>query len=86
MSCKKWIGRDTIDVNSLHGQGIKRLADGLKPEAFAPDGLVEAVRGTARPSLPTRRAVASRVEGQRPTLFPKFYSAASAMRHEARTS
>lgn len=44
---KDWIGRDTIDVNSLHGQGISKLADGLKPEAFAPDGLVEAVRGTA---------------------------------------
>ena len=32
-------------VNSLHWQGIARLADGLKPEAFAEDGLVEAVRG-----------------------------------------
>jgi len=32
-------------VNSLHWQGIARLADGLKPEAFAADGLVEAVRG-----------------------------------------
>jgi putative glutamine amidotransferase len=32
-------------VNSLHWQGIARLAAGLKPEAFAADGLVEAVRG-----------------------------------------
>ncbi len=32
-------------VNSLHWQGIARLADGLKPEAFAEDGLIEAVRG-----------------------------------------
>jgi putative glutamine amidotransferase len=31
-------------VNSLHGQGIDRLADGLVVEARAPDGLVEAVR------------------------------------------
>ena len=30
-------------VNSLHGQGIDRLADGLRAEALAPDGLVEAV-------------------------------------------
>ncbi len=29
-------------VNSLHGQGINRLAQGLRPVAFAPDGLVEA--------------------------------------------
>ena len=33
----------TITVNSLHGQGIARLADGLVAEAHAADGLVEAV-------------------------------------------
>ena len=42
---RDWIGRDEIMVNSLHWQGIARLADGLKPEAFAEDGLIEAVRG-----------------------------------------
>ncbi|MGB6909308.1 MAG: gamma-glutamyl-gamma-aminobutyrate hydrolase family protein [Methyloceanibacter sp.] len=42
---RDWIGSDEIMVNSLHSQGIARLADGLKPEAFAEDGLVEAVRG-----------------------------------------
>jgi putative glutamine amidotransferase len=31
-------------VNSLHGQGVKRLADGLVVEATAPDGLIEAFR------------------------------------------
>lgn len=30
-------------VNSLHSQGIDRLADGLRVEALAPDGLIEAV-------------------------------------------
>lgn len=30
-------------VNSLHSQGIDRLADGLRVEAVAPDGLIEAV-------------------------------------------
>lgn len=30
-------------VNSLHGQGLDRLADSLKADAHAPDGLVEAV-------------------------------------------
>jgi putative glutamine amidotransferase len=29
-------------VNSLHGQGVDRLAGGLAVEATAPDGLVEA--------------------------------------------
>ncbi|MCS3807121.1 gamma-glutamyl-gamma-aminobutyrate hydrolase family protein [Xanthomonas sp. 4461] len=32
-------------VNSLHGQGIATLADGLLVEATAPDGLIEAFRG-----------------------------------------
>jgi putative glutamine amidotransferase len=34
--------RDTIQVNSLHGQAVNRLADGLRVEARAPDGVVEA--------------------------------------------
>jgi putative glutamine amidotransferase len=33
-----------VMVNSLHGQGIDRLGDGLTVEARAPDGLVEGVR------------------------------------------
>lgn len=35
-------------VNSLHGQGIATLAEGLLIEATAPDGLIEAFRGSAR--------------------------------------
>mgnify|MGYP005853407107 CR=1 FL=1 len=42
---RDWVGKDQILVNSLHWQGIARLAEGLKPEAFAEDGLIEAVRG-----------------------------------------
>lgn len=37
-------GADSVMVNSLHGQGIARLGDGLAVEARAPDGLIEAVR------------------------------------------
>jgi putative glutamine amidotransferase len=33
----------SVQVNSLHGQGLDRLAEGLRVEARAPDGLVEAV-------------------------------------------
>lgn len=32
----------TVRVNSLHGQGVARLADGLRVEARASDGLIEA--------------------------------------------
>ncbi len=42
---REWVGADDIIVNSLHGQGIARLADGLTAEGFAEDGLIEAVRG-----------------------------------------
>lgn len=38
-------------VNSLHGQGINRLAQGLTAEALAPDGLIEAVRVTGAPGF-----------------------------------
>ena len=32
----------SFEVNSVHGQGVNRLAEGLHVEARAPDGLVEA--------------------------------------------
>lgn len=37
------IGKDKIDVNSYHHQGIKKLSYKLLPMAYAEDGLVEAV-------------------------------------------
>jgi putative glutamine amidotransferase len=37
-------GGTTLTVNSLHAQGIDRLAEGLAVEATAPDGIIEAVR------------------------------------------
>jgi putative glutamine amidotransferase len=40
----QWAGGTTAQVNSLHGQGIKRMGRGLVAEALAPDGLVEGVR------------------------------------------
>lgn len=44
-------GRREIMVNSLHGQGIDRLAGGLAVEAEAPDGIIEAVRVEHAPAL-----------------------------------
>lgn len=46
-------GTTEIGVNSLHNQGIDRLAPGLTVEAVAPDGTIEAVRvipGQASPA------------------------------------
>ncbi len=31
-----------MEVNSVHGQGVERLGEGLRIEALAPDGLIEA--------------------------------------------
>jgi putative glutamine amidotransferase len=42
-------GTTEIPVNSLHNQGIDRLAPGLAIEAVAPDGTIEAVRAVNAP-------------------------------------
>ena len=44
-------GAVTARVNSLHGQGIDSLAEGLQIEATAPDGLIEAVSAPAAKSF-----------------------------------
>jgi putative glutamine amidotransferase len=45
------LGEPSIAVNSLHGQGVNRLAPGLRVEARAPDGLVEAFSVAAAPGF-----------------------------------
>jgi putative glutamine amidotransferase len=50
------VGKNEFIVNSVHGQGVNRLAQGLRVEAVAPDGLVEAfsaerVNGQAAPGF-----------------------------------
>ena len=37
-------GESNIRVNSLHGQGIDRLADSFAVEAVSEDGLIEGIR------------------------------------------
>jgi len=44
-------GASDVMVNSLHGQGIDRLAPGLEIEAVAPDGQIEAVRVAGAPAF-----------------------------------
>ena len=45
------IGAQPVEVNSVHGQGIDRLAADLTAEAFAPDGQIEAVSINTHPGF-----------------------------------
>ncbi len=36
-------GEMTAEVNSLHKQGVDKIAPGMRVEAFAPDGMIEAI-------------------------------------------
>jgi putative glutamine amidotransferase len=49
-------GASEVMVNSVHGQGIDELAPGLRIEALAPDGLIEAI------SVPNAKAFACAVQ------------------------
>jgi len=40
---EKIVGTENMMVNSLHGQGIDKLGVGLSAQAYAPDGLIEAI-------------------------------------------
>lgn len=44
-------GRTGFAVNSLHGQAVDRLAPGLRTEALAPDGTIEAFTVTHAPGF-----------------------------------
>jgi putative glutamine amidotransferase len=44
-------GARRLTVNSVHGQGIDRIAPGLAVEAVAPDGTIEAVRIVDHPGF-----------------------------------
>lgn len=41
---KSLLGKDILEVNTLHHQAVKDLGKGLTAMAIAPDGIVEAVQ------------------------------------------
>jgi len=45
----KILGEPSLQVNSLHHQGVKDLASSLRASAFAPDGIIEAVELPGHP-------------------------------------
>jgi putative glutamine amidotransferase len=48
---QKIAGRDRLQVNSLHWQGVERLGSDLRVEARAPDGVIEAFRVADSPGF-----------------------------------
>ena len=74
------LGVRQVEVNSLHHQAVRRLASGLTPTAFAPDGVVEALE---LPDYPFGLAVQWHPEWLREhlcmrALFRSFIEAAEA--------
>ena len=67
-------GTDTLDVNTLHHQGIDQLADDLVVEATAPDGLIEAARVAGKWWALGVQWHPERMPGQRRHLFELFAS------------
>src|SRR4029079_7959738 len=72
-----------VAVNSMHHQGIKRLAPSLRASARAPDGLIEGVEGTEWGYVVGVQwhpeELADRHDAQR-RLFTDFIAAARAFR------
>ena len=67
----QWADATTVHVNSLHGQGIATLAEGLLPLAHSADGLVEAFEVQAARSF----AIAVQWHPEWKTSENSFYSA-----------
>jgi putative glutamine amidotransferase len=42
----KAVGTDHVTVNSFHHQSVKRVADGMRVTARAPDGIIEGLEST----------------------------------------
>lgn len=45
------IGPGPVTVNSVHGQSVHQLAPGMRAEAFAPDGVIEAIHAPDAPGF-----------------------------------
>ena len=73
------LGRETIRVNSLHGQGILEPGERVVVEGVAEDGTIEAIRIADAPGFAlgvqwhaetTRRATPSTARSSRPSAKP----------------
>jgi len=79
----RFLGAETVPVNSMHHQGIKLLAPTLVASAWAPDGLIEGIEGTNghyMVAVQWHPEELTAQDGQR-RLFTEFLAASSASSH-----
>lgn len=87
-------GATDLSINSFHHQGINRIAPGLRPVAWAEDGLIEGVEGIDHPWLIGVQWHPERSEAETPgdrrhpdaRLFWAFLDAAKKFRAEREES
>ena len=68
------LGRETIRVNSLHGQGILEPGERIVVEGVAEDGTIEAIRIADAPGFALGRAMACRVRPAAKSREPRAVS------------
>jgi putative glutamine amidotransferase len=80
------VERDMLQVNSLHHQGIERLAEGYIPSAYAPDGIIEAIELRGYPYGLAVQWHPECIQDQQPmrALFASFVQAAGEFRKPGR--
>jgi putative glutamine amidotransferase len=80
------LGAARVRVNSMHHQGVKRLAPGLQATAYAPDGLIEGLEGVNGQFLVGVQWHPEELTDKDPAmrrLFGEFLAAASAFHERA---
>lgn len=76
------VGEREVMVNSLHGQGIERLADSLAVEATSPDGVIEGVRMKDDPGFTVGVQWHAEWKPEEHALSKALYEAFGAAAHE----
>jgi putative glutamine amidotransferase len=78
-------GAERVPVNSMHHQGVKQLGEGLRPTAYASDGLIEAIEspnGTFAVGVQWHPEMLIEKDAGTRRLFQAFIDEASAWRRQ----
>jgi putative glutamine amidotransferase len=69
------LGTEQMLVNSLHHQSLRTVADGLRPVAWAPDGVVEAVESRSEQFIIGVQCHPEALQGQTDTRWQEMFAA-----------